>query len=64
MPTPFDRNLGLKLASKSLNYMIHCLEGKEDYTIKSACSAVVIGMKRRQIAFTPVAELVLHSDFE
>ena len=26
VPTPFDRNLGLKLAAKSLDYMITCLE--------------------------------------
>lgn len=44
--------------------MIHCLDGKENYHVKSAGSAVVIGMKRRQIAFTPVAELVDQADFE
>ena len=26
VPTPFDRNLGLKLAAKSVDYMISCLE--------------------------------------
>lgn len=29
VPTPFDRNLGLKLAAKSLNFMINVLEGKD-----------------------------------
>ena len=28
VPTPFDRNLGLKLAAKSLKFMIRCLENR------------------------------------
>lgn len=49
VPTPFDRNLGLKLASKSLAYMIRLLEGRDaqKFHVDSPDSAVVIGMQKK-----------------
>lgn len=68
VPTPFDRNLGLKLAAKSLTYMINLLEQAKETTGKTWVnfpeSACVIGMRRKQIAFTPVADLKSQTDFE
>ncbi len=60
-PTPFDRNLGLKLAAKSLDYMIKCLENNE---VDSHLSAAVIGMRVKQIMVTSIKELKKQTDFE
>jgi 6-phosphofructokinase 1 len=59
VPTPFDRNLGLKLASKSLAYMIRLLEGREAqaFHVDSAESAVVIGMQKK-VSFLAMSFLV------
>jgi 6-phosphofructokinase 1 len=66
VPSPFDRNLGLKLASKSLNHIISCLEGskEQNYKVNTPESACVIGIRRKQITFTPVEELAADTDFE
>ena len=64
VPSPFDRNLGLKLASKSLAHMIKLLEGREaqSYHIDSPDSAVVIGMQKKRICFTSVSFLKSQTD--
>lgn len=66
VPTPYDRNLGLKLASKSLSYMIRILEGREEqkYHVDTPESAVIIGMLQKQFEFTPVSDLIDQTDVE
>jgi 6-phosphofructokinase 1 len=63
VPTPFDRNMSLKLAAKSLNYMIHRLQNHplESNSCDTAC---VIGLRKKLITFTPVSELKKNTDFE
>ncbi|KAI3385035.1 hypothetical protein SNEBB_005683 [Seison nebaliae] len=68
MPSPFDRNLGLKFATKSLWRMQEFLEGtKVDkdgmIQINKKDSACVVGLVTKQITFTPVEDLVPNSDF-
>ena len=59
-PTPYDRNLGLKLAAKALDFLINQSENHG-----STCdSAVVVGMRSKQIMTTPVFELKMQTDFE
>lgn len=60
-PTPFDRNLGLKLAAKSLDFLIHQNENRKG---ESLTSAVVIGMRSKQIMTTSVFELMTQTDVE
>ena len=60
-PTPFDRNLALKMAAKSLDFMINCLE---THKTDSPMNAVVIGMRVKQIMMTPIKELKKQTDFE
>ena len=66
VPTPFDRNLGLKMAAKSLSFMINQLETSLEPLKRTSGpeSAVVIGMRQKQMRFTTVAELKLGTDFE
>lgn len=67
-PTPFDRNMGTKMASKAVNWMINCLKNcvGEDGKIKAEGddTAVLLGIVRRQYRFTPILELKDQTDFE
>jgi len=60
-PTPFDRNLGLKLASKALDFLIQKSEIQENDDYENVA---VIGMRSKQIKTTSVAELKNETDFE
>ncbi|XP_063407806.1 ATP-dependent 6-phosphofructokinase-like isoform X2 [Mytilus trossulus] len=68
VPSPFDRNYGTKMASKAVDYMITKVEENttEDGKIKSCTkdSAVLLGMCRRQLLFTPLEELREITDFD
>ncbi|VDI75585.1 6-phosphofructokinase 1 [Mytilus galloprovincialis] len=68
VPSPFDRNYGTKMASKAVDYMITKVEENttEDGKIKSCTkdSAVLLGMCRRQLLFTPLEDLRGITDFE
>lgn len=68
-PTPFDRNMGTKLAARALEYII--TQAKEYIDIKSGMlnatgtdSATLLGLRGRRVVFTPVEELALETDFE
>jgi 6-phosphofructokinase 1 len=65
VPSPFDRNLALKMASKSLTFMIAQLQASKEAhgRTSSDATAVVIGMRTKQMMFTPVAELKAETDF-
>ncbi|XP_071142970.1 ATP-dependent 6-phosphofructokinase-like isoform X2 [Mytilus edulis] len=68
VPSPFDRNYGTKMASKAVDYMITKVEENttEDGKIKSCTkdSAVLLGMCRRQLLFTPLEDLRGITDFD
>lgn len=67
-PTPFDRNLGTKMAAKVVNWMVEQLKGNvnKDGTVSctSAESASLLGIVKRQYKFTPLVELKEHTNFE
>lgn len=67
-PTPFDRNMGTKMASKAVEWMINQLKMnmKSDgsVTCSSPDSIVLLGIVKRQYKFTPVAELKEQTNFE
>lgn len=66
-PSPFDRNLGTKMAAKCIERIIQQIqEGKQaDGTIytRSKETATLLGIIKRQTTFTPVEELKLRCDF-
>lgn len=67
-PTPFDRNLGTKMGSKSVEWFTEQLNKHTNADGKTvtmdADTAVMIGIVRRQYRFTPFTELVEVTDFE
>ncbi|XP_076685336.1 ATP-dependent 6-phosphofructokinase isoform X3 [Andrena cerasifolii] len=67
-PTPFDRNLGTKMGSKSVEWFTEQLKKHTNADGKTvtmdADTAVMIGIVRRQYRFTPFTELVEVTDFE
>ena len=67
-PTPFDRNLGTKEASKAAKWMREKLDQslRPDGTVY-ACqpdSAVLVGIIEHSYRFTPVQELKHQTDFK
>nr|AHB50479.1 6-phosphofructokinase [Mayetiola destructor] len=67
-PTPFDRNMGTKMAAKCAEWMVEQLKGNigDDGKI-NACgpeSACLLGLVRRQYRFTPVKELIPETNFQ
>lgn len=67
-PTPFDRNMGTKMASKSVDWMIQTLKRctKPDGTMVADTddTAVLMGVVKRQYQFTPLTELKKETNFE
>ncbi|XP_035236738.1 ATP-dependent 6-phosphofructokinase, muscle type-like [Anguilla anguilla] len=66
-PTPFDRNFGTKMGAKSVLWLTEKL--KECYRhgrifANNPDSACLLGMKKRSLVFTPLAELKEQTDFE
>ncbi|KAG9340267.1 hypothetical protein JZ751_021710 [Albula glossodonta] len=66
-PTPFDRNFGTKMGAKSVLWLTEKL--KECYRhgrifANNPESACLLGMKKRSLVFTPLAELKEQTDFE
>uniref|UniRef100_A0A665UCD2 ATP-dependent 6-phosphofructokinase n=1 Tax=Echeneis naucrates TaxID=173247 RepID=A0A665UCD2_ECHNA len=66
-PTPFDRNFGTKMGTKSVLWLTDKL--KECYRhgrifANTQDSACVLGMKKRSLTFQPLAELNGETDFE
>ncbi|XP_021953997.1 ATP-dependent 6-phosphofructokinase isoform X1 [Folsomia candida] len=62
-PTPFDRNMGTKMAAKVVDWFIDKLMGG-DKNYHGPHTAVMLGVVRRQYKFTPVQELKLYTDFQ
>ncbi|XP_062595780.1 ATP-dependent 6-phosphofructokinase-like isoform X2 [Saccostrea cucullata] len=67
MPSPFDRNFGTKMAAKALQYMAdivtHSTNAAGKVVNKDPTSAVLLGMQRRHLTFSPVEELKKTTDF-
>jgi len=67
-PSPFDRNMGTKMAAKAVEWLVDQLKksAKPDGTIctKTQDSAVLLGLVRRQYKFTPLKELIADTNFE
>jgi 6-phosphofructokinase 1 len=67
-PTPFDRNMGTKMAAKAVEWMIERLKENVQpdgsVTATTPETAVMIGVVRRQYRFTPLVELKKETDFE
>lgn len=67
-PTPFDRNMGTKMASKSVEWIVSKLKDGVTPDGKVECNTpdtvVLLGIVRRQYKFTPLAELQNSTDFE
>lgn len=67
-PSPFDRNMGTKLAARASDWLIKQTEayGKSDNTIfcNSLDSSVLLGLVKRQYMFTPIQNLRPETDFK
>lgn len=70
MPSPFDRNMGTKMAAKCVDWLIDrvqeskggCEKGHDVYTDEPE-TATLLGLRKRISCFTPVTELVSISNF-
>lgn len=66
-PTPFDRNYGTKLGVKAALWISEQLQAfYRNGRVFANCpgSAVVIGLRKKVVAFSPVTELKKDTDFE
>uniref|UniRef100_A0A1I7YBF3 ATP-dependent 6-phosphofructokinase n=1 Tax=Steinernema glaseri TaxID=37863 RepID=A0A1I7YBF3_9BILA len=68
-PSPFDRNMGTKLAARALEYLLTQLKETIDvennvYGATSSDTATLLGLRGRRVVFTPVQELATETDFE
>ncbi|XP_049541526.1 ATP-dependent 6-phosphofructokinase isoform X4 [Anopheles darlingi] len=67
-PTPFDRNMGTKMAAKCVEWLVEQLKAntKPDGSIdaKTPETACLLGLVRRQYKFTPLKELIGETNFE
>ena len=67
-PTPFDRNMGTKMAAKVVEWMIDQLKKntKEDGTVYATGgdTCCLLGLVKRQYTFTPLKELISETKFE
>ena len=70
-PTPFDRNMGTKMAAKSFNWLVQQLniEGvydKEKGTAftKNKSSCCLLGLRARAYQYQPIADLKPETDFQ
>lgn len=67
-PTPFDRNMGTKLAAKAAEWLVDKLVecSLPDGTVcaDKNDSAVMLGIIKRNYSYTPVQELKAQTDFK
>ncbi|XP_047525698.1 ATP-dependent 6-phosphofructokinase isoform X3 [Pieris napi] len=59
-PTPFDRNMGTKMAAKCLHWLVETVQKGPNNTAETAC---LLGVVKRQYKFTPLEELKLQTNF-
>lgn len=67
-PTPFDRNLGTKMAAKAVEWIVSTLKDNQQQDNKLNCvapeTACLLGIVKRQYKFTPLSELKEQTNFE
>ncbi|KAM7344350.1 ATP-dependent 6-phosphofructokinase isoform 2-T2 [Cochliomyia hominivorax] len=67
-PTPFDRNMGTKMAAKCVEWFSEQFTKNKQPDGSIMCtdkeSAVLLGIVRRQYRFTPLADLISETNFE
>lgn len=67
-PSPFDRNMGTKMAAKCVEWMVEQLKlnTQSDGSIVASGpeSACLLGLVRRQYRFTPLKDLISDTNFE
>lgn len=67
-PSPFDRNMGTKMAAKCVEWLVDQLRSAKqpDGSIKAdgPDSACLLGLVRRQYRFTPLKELISETNFD
>lgn len=66
-PTPFDRNMGTKMAAKAVDWIVETIknnivDGKVNCNQPE--SACLLGIVKRQYKFTPFGELKEQTNFE
>ncbi|KAI8438523.1 hypothetical protein MSG28_011000 [Choristoneura fumiferana] len=59
-PTPFDRNMGTKMAAKCLRWLVEMLQRGPSNTADTAC---LLGVVKRQYKFTPLEDLKAQTNF-
>jgi len=67
VPSPFDRNLGIKFGAKALSFMLDILEKsfvEGNVEVNTDESAVVVGIRKKQLTTTSIKELAEETDFE
>ncbi|CAD5112534.1 DgyrCDS1745 [Dimorphilus gyrociliatus] len=70
VPSPFDRNMGTKMAAKCVDWLTDMVkkcrtgaEGGHDVYTDKPETATLLGLRKRISCFTPVTELISISDF-
>lgn len=67
-PSPFDRNMGTKMAAKCVEWLVDQLKANTapDGSIcaKGQESACLLGLVRRQYKFSPLKDLIADTNFE
>lgn len=67
-PTPFDRNMGTKMAAKSVDWIVQtlkrCTQPDGSIVADTDDTAVLMGVIKRQYKFTPLTELKKGTNFE
>ncbi|XP_070534871.1 ATP-dependent 6-phosphofructokinase, muscle type-like isoform X6 [Ptychodera flava] len=67
-PTPFDRNMGTKLAAKAVHYLLDQIERnkRDDGTVytNNSDTACLLGMHKRVLAFRSIKQLKEITDFQ
>ncbi|KAI5640570.1 phosphofructokinase domain-containing protein [Phthorimaea operculella] len=59
-PTPFDRNMGTKMAAKCLHWLVETIQKGPATGPDSAC---LLGVVKRQYKFTPLEDLKTQTNF-
>lgn len=59
-PTPFDRNMGTKMAAKCLHWLVEAMKKGPSNSPDTAC---LLGVVQRQYKFSPLEDLKAQTNF-
>jgi len=66
-PSPFDRNVATKMASKTVNWLVeqltHCASMDRSVHAEDPSTATLLGMRTRTYKFQPVQDIKKETDF-